>query len=298
MTAPRQVLPGTIYLVTRRCLERRFFLRPSAASNRLFLFILALAAHRFGIRLHAYCVLSNHFHLVLTDPRGTLPAFSQYLDSLVARSFNALLGRSEAFWSIGSFNAVALETPNDVIAKMAYVLANPVSAGLVEHARDWPGLWSTPERIGGTQLLARRPRSFFRRTGGLAESVALQLHRPDGFASAADFDRQLRDALAALEAGARAKARTERRTFLGAEWAMALKATARPATSASVGGLKPKVAARDADSRLAALRRLSDFVSAYRAALERWRAGVRDILFPAGTYHLRVAHAVRCAAPG
>ena len=55
------------------------FLCPSRELNELVLYILAVAAERSGILLHAYCFMSNHLHLVLTDPRGTLPAFEQYL---------------------------------------------------------------------------------------------------------------------------------------------------------------------------------------------------------------------------
>ena len=49
MTAPRQVLPGTTYLVSHRCSERRFFLRPSRLGNDVFRYLLAVAAQRYGI---------------------------------------------------------------------------------------------------------------------------------------------------------------------------------------------------------------------------------------------------------
>ncbi|HEY7725075.1 MAG TPA: hypothetical protein VH880_07070, partial [Anaeromyxobacteraceae bacterium] len=93
MTAPRQVLPGTTYLVTRRCAQRQFLLKPSKTTTDVFLYLLAVAARRFGIEVHAFCVLSNHFHLVVTDPHARLPAFHQFLDALVARALNASLGR-------------------------------------------------------------------------------------------------------------------------------------------------------------------------------------------------------------
>lgn len=62
MTVPRCILPGTTYLVTRRCAQRQFLLRPSAETTAIFRYVLALAVHRFGVQLHAACVLSNHFH--------------------------------------------------------------------------------------------------------------------------------------------------------------------------------------------------------------------------------------------
>src|SRR5512142_1269074 len=107
MTPPRRVLPGRSYLVTRRCSERRLFLRPSRLTNDIFLYVLALASRRYNVLVHAFCVLSNHAHLIVTDVEGRLPAFMQYLDSLVARSVNSSLGRFEGFWATdGSYSAV------------------------------------------------------------------------------------------------------------------------------------------------------------------------------------------------
>ena len=114
MTAPRQVLPGITYLVTRRCSQRQFLLRPSRASNQIFLYLLALAAARYRIRVHAFCVLSNHFHMIVTDPDAHLPAFHQFLDALVARAVNASLGRWEAFWAPNSYSAVRLLSPRTI----------------------------------------------------------------------------------------------------------------------------------------------------------------------------------------
>ncbi len=297
MTAPRQILRGTTYLVTRRCSERRFFLRPSAATNRMFLFILAVAAKRFDIQLHAFCVvLSNHFHLVLTDPRANLPAFSRYLDSLVARATNASIGRWEHFWAPNSYSAVALQTPQDVLAKMAYVLANPVAAGLVPHGHEWPGLWSAPESIGGEEIIVERPKAFFRPDGPMPTSAYLRLHRPHGFESAEAFDAQLLDALASLEAEAAARMGSENRRFTGAASVLAQRPNARPGPGEPRRRLNPRVASRDKWRRVQALSRLAKFLHAYREALAAWRKGIRNALFPPGTYLLRMNHGVLCAA--
>jgi hypothetical protein len=61
--------------------------------------------------------------------------------------------------------------------------------------------------------------------------------------------------------------------------------------------LSPRVAAGDKWKRIEALSRLAEFVAAYREALAAMRAGMRRVLFPAGTYALRVFHDVPCAAP-
>jgi REP element-mobilizing transposase RayT len=296
MTAPRPFLPGTAYLVTRRCTRREFLLRPSGATNELFLFVLARAALLYGICVHAFCVMSNHYHLVVTDPDARLPSFTQYLDALVARAMNAALGRSENFWATEECSVVELVTAADVVDKTAYVLANPVAAGLVRDAREWPGAWSAPEQLG-TQVALPRPKAFFRADGDVPAEVDLELSVPPGFASVDDFRRRVVEACAAREEGARRERRSSGRGFLGAAKVLAQKPWARPTRRAEpLGQLNPRVAARDPSKRTEALARLKAFVASYRRAWAAWRAGVRDTVFPPGTYLLRVTHRVRCEA--
>ena len=293
MTAPRQVLKGTSYLVTRRCLHRQFLLRPCAIVEQVFSYVLALSARRYGVRVHAYCVLSNHYHLVVTDPDARLPAFQQYLDAFVARAVNAHLGRWETFWAPSSFSAVALASAPDVVEKTAYVLANPVAAGLVPSGRQWPGLWSRPEDFGG-ELIVKRPAHFFAEKSHLPESVPLELSVPLGFESAAAFRAQVDGALAVREDEA------HRRTsgFLGADRVLAQRPLDRPRPCEPRRGLIPRVGARDRWKRVELIRRLKTFLSDYRVALREWRAGHRSPTFPAGTYLMRVAHGVTCAGAG
>lgn len=296
MTAPRQVLPKATYLVTRRCTQRQLLLRPSPLVNEIFLYVLGVALHRYGILLHAVCVLSNHYHLVVTDPGARLPAFGQYLDALVARCLNASLGRWESFWAPGSYSAVTPATPADVLDKVAYVLANPVAAGLVRTASEWPGVWSSPALIGAGRIVVQRPSHFFRANGGMPESVELELTVPPGFASADEFRALLLEALSEREALAARRLEEEGRSFLGARRVLAQSPTSRAASEAPRRGLKPRVAARDRWKRIEALARLREFLRAYREAWNAWRAGDRDAVFPAGTYGLRVLQGVPCAS--
>jgi putative transposase len=295
MTAPRQVLPGTTYLVTRRCAQRQFLLRPSAVTNGVFLYVLATAARRFEIQVHAYCVLSNHFHLLVTDPGARLPAFEQYLDSLVARALNASLGRWESFWAPSSYSAVALVSLADVLDKAAYVLANPVAAGLVRRGREWPGLWSDPAMIGGSPVEVKRPAMFFRPKGKMPEAVELELTPPPGFSSAEEFRDRLSAELSRREEQAGVELGSD--MVLGEGRILAQNPHARPATEESRRNLNPRIAALDKWKRIEALSRLTEFVDSYRAAWTKLKSGVRDVLFPAGTYWLRVAHGVPCVAP-
>jgi REP element-mobilizing transposase RayT len=298
MTLPRQILPGTTFLITRRCSERRFFLRPSRLTNDTFRFALAVASRRYGILVHAFCVLSNHYHLVVTDPHALLPSFMRDLNSLVAKATNSALNRWEKFWAPDSYSAVRLVNADDILQKMVYVLANPVAAGLVRHGREWPGLWSDPRRIGAAPKTLRRPREFFRAKGPTPVSVEFQLQRPPGFEGDEAFIETLNRELAEAEDRAAAELTREGRSFLGVYGVLSQQPHGRPATGEPRRALSPRVACRDKWGRIEALLRLADFVRAYREALEAWRSGVRDVLFPAGTWLMRVQHRAPCAGAG
>lgn len=298
MTAARQVLPNTTYLVTRRCAQRQLLLRPSAVTNQIFLYVLAVAAKRFDIKVHAYCVLSNHFHAIVTDVDARLPKFEQYLDSLVARAMNSVLGRWEAFWAPSSYSAVTLLEPSDVVDKSAYVLANPVAAGLVRSGREWPGLWSAPEQIGGDAIRVARPEHFFRRNGPMPQSAELQLTPPPGFESAAGFSTQLTKALECHEGRAILALESQERKFLGPKRVERQDPRARPSGCEPRRRLNPRIAGRDRWKRIEALSRLVGFLRAYRDARRAMQNGERNVVFPAGTYWLRVHCAVACAPAG
>jgi REP element-mobilizing transposase RayT len=290
MTPPRRVLPGISYLVTRRCSERRFFLKPTRTTTEIFLYVLAVAARRYGVLVHVACVLSNHCHLVVTDTKGQLPRFMQYLDSLVARAVNASIGRFEGFWAKdGSYSAVEPIDPSDVVGKIAYVLANPVAAGLVRRGAQWPGLWTAPEQIGTTTLTAHKPKVFFDPKSYLPATAELELTVPPHFPSAAEFRAVVSTELQALEA------KEQGRRFLGVARVLAQSPFARPAPGEPRFALNPRIAARDKWRRIEAIQRLKTFVEEYRQAWAARLSGATTVLFPAGTWLLRVLHGVQCA---
>jgi len=291
------MFPGTTYSVARRCAQREYLLRPGPEVNQLFLYVLALAAERYSVQVHAVCVLSNHYHLVVTDPEAQLPKFSQYLNALVARAMNRSLRRREAFWAPPPGSAVALASPDDTVAKVAYALANPVAAGLVRHGEDWPGVWLSPAAMNDKPIVVRRPDAFFRTVGELPETVELRLSAPPGFSSPEEFRDRAAGALARAEEEAAAKIESEKRTFGSAEIALATATSERPTSIAPRRNLNPCIAARDTATRIAALLKLKEFRKAYREAREKFRAGARDTVFPAGTYLMRVLHGVPCAVP-
>lgn len=296
MTAPRQVLEGTTYLVTRRASERRFFLRPSKQTTAILGYILAVMSERYGIVLHAVCVLSNHLHMVLTDPLARLPDFQRDVGSLVARTLNAELGRWDAFFEQDSYSAIPLETRDDVLAKMVYVLANPVAAGLVRRAREWPGLWSDPRLLGTEGVEFERPEGFFRENGPMPVRARLVFQPPPGFENDPQFAGELLHCLEKDEDRAAAALAREGRSFMGVARVLAQKWYARPRAGEFRRGLNPQVACRNKWKRMQALSCLRGFRDAYRGALATWRDGLRDVTFPPGTWLMRVLHGVECAA--
>jgi hypothetical protein len=213
---------------------------------------------------------------------------------------NALLARRDYFWASSSYSAVALQGPSDIVDKAAYVLANPVAAGLVRRGRQWPGLWLDPERLTHRELEFERPSRFFRPRGATAlpDRARLGLVAPPGFDSVQEFTRAVAIALESREALAAVELRSAGRPVRGAAAVLAQQPFARPRTQEPLGGLNPRLACRDKWRRIQALGNLAEFLAAYRLAFARWRAGALDVLFPHGTYLMRVLHGASCAAPG
>jgi putative transposase len=295
MSSPRQVLPGATYLITRRCTQRQFLLRPCDQTNNILRYCLALDATRFPVELHAFCFLSNHMHLVATDPTAILPEFMRYLDEMIARAVNASHGRCENLWARGSYSFVRLVDAQDIIDKTAYTLANPVTAGLVARSRHWPGVISDTRNVDGSPIMTRRPEAFFRQNGPTPEFCALRLTRPPGFATTADFVEPVERELRARENAATANAREHGGDFLGVRAVLRQDPTDSPRTSEPRGGLSPSIACHDRSRRIEALRLLKEFLDSYRRAWRDFCSGVRDVFFPAGTYMLRVQLGVRVA---
>lgn len=299
MSLPRQILPGATYLITRRCTQRQFLLRPSPLTNAIFFYCLALAAEKTGVLIHAVCVMSNHYHAVATDPFGRMPEFLEHLHKLVAKCVNASIGRWENLWSAEQPSLVKLVDDEDVLKRLVYTLTNPTESFLVERGKDWPGLITTPEMLLGAPLQIPRPDIFFRQEGPTPEVVTLRLTRPAIFQHLDDqaFALHLRKAVEHREAELRQKARSEGIAFLGVRRIRAQKHTDTPKSIEPRRNLKPRVAAANKWRRIEALRRLKSFVHDYREAWQRWKQGIRDVLFPSGTYAL-VRHAGAARAPG
>ena len=98
-------------MITRRILRRHRLLRPDSSVRQLFVFVLAVAALRYGILVHAFCVMSTHYHLVATDPLGVLPDFLAFFHRIVALGLKVLRKWEGAAWDDAQTSVVRLTTP-------------------------------------------------------------------------------------------------------------------------------------------------------------------------------------------
>jgi len=289
MSIPREVLPGRTYMITRRCTQRQFLMRPDPQTNNAFIYCLAEAADRYGIQVLFTAAMSNHHHTGIYDPHGNYPAFLEHFHKHFAKCQNALRGRWENFWASEQTSVVRLIDPSDVLDKMTYALTNPVKDGLVESAHHWPGVTSLRSVIHGTPLVAARPRHFFRDEGSMPNTVTLSFSRPKGFEhlSAGEFASLVTEKIRELETKVANERRQTGTPILGRRGVLKQRWSDRPTTREPRRGLDPRVAARSRWSRIEALLRNKTFRDAYAAARTSFQRGMRDVLFPAGTYWLR-----------
>ncbi len=289
MTRPRFIEPGEVVMGSRRCSEQRFFLRPSSITDQLFLYCLARAARITGVQLHEFQVLSNHYHVVLTDVRGNRPEFFRELNQFVARGVNASLGRWESFFAPGSYNAVVLLDGDAIERECLYTLCNVVEAGLVKLPEYWDGVCSWRLDYGESKRI-RRPLGFFRESNAsMLEEEVLTLVRPKGlYPELADAEARAKLRRRARERSHdhTAKLRAQGRAFMGMKRVRKQPVTRSAVSPSKRRGIRPTVASRDRSTRVAALQRYARFLEAYRAARLRFEAGARDVLFPVGTYLL------------
>lgn len=298
MSSPRQVLPNSTVFISRRCDERRFLLRPDDYVTQVFLYCLAYAAAECNIRVHGFTTLSNHFHLLATDVEGCLPVFMERCDGLLARALNAYWGRWESFFAPGSYSAVPLETPEDCLSKLTYILANPVAAGLTDHARRWMGATSVRWPFGVTRTFIRRDGQFFGPKSDLPAEVSLTLAPLPGFEDLAtsELDRLVRERVIARETEIRAEFRSAGRSFLGMDEVLRCDPESRPGTREPRRRMNPRVAGVDTEVRIKSIARWTSFTRMYRTAWLQWRDGDHTAVFPEGTWLMRVRHQAGCLA--
>jgi putative transposase len=235
MSFARQIVPGRTYLITRRCTQRQFLLRPDEETNNAFVYCYAYAAAKTGIETVAFIANSNHYHAVVVDRLGQVPVFLELFHKLLAKHQNRLRGREENFWASQQTSLVELVDETDVIDKVIYTLCNPVKDHLVERANEWPGATSLPSTLEGKSLRATRPARFFRAKGKMPSQVTLNCVRPPSLVQAEerDYRTMLSQAIASVERDAADERKRRGFSVLGAK---AILAQSPPLSRSNRGG--------------------------------------------------------------
>ncbi len=279
----RPVFAGETVMITRRCSQRQFLLRPDADTNQAYLYTLGLAAKRCGVDLIHAVAMGNHHHFEAFDRDGRRVELYHYQHELLARSMNCLRGRFEHFWDSAQTSVVRLVTVDDLIEKVVYAATNPVAAGLVARADQWPGVNTIKALLDKKPLVIKRPRHFF--SADMPESVTLTFRIPPEFGDEDQILARIRARIAEVEA---AKAAERAKTGARVVGRRAIRKQSwrdRPRTHEPRFGVSPQVACRDKWRRIEALARNRAFLSDYVDARTRWKAGLAT-LFPHGTYWL------------
>jgi len=282
---------NTAYLLTRNTSERRYFLRPSKELREAILYCIADAQSQHPVQIHAFCAMSNHIHVVLTDPDGTAPFFVQAMNQNIARYVNCSLGRFGAMWEGGARpNYCVLPESGDVLDKVVYTLTNPVKAGLVSQHNLWPGAISCVAQIAKGRITTKRPKKFFAKTDDptlLTRELILTpvpgavMMRPE------DYGRYLAQRVAEVEDAIAADHEAKGLQWLGRKECLKINPFDAPQTKWKPFKRNPKVSSKHDEARNAWILRLRRFIVPYDGAKKAFHEGNRDAPFPPGTFAMR-----------
>ncbi|KQZ43477.1 transposase [Duganella sp. Root1480D1] len=137
--APRTIFPGAIYHVTSRG-NRRAPIYHDQRDHLIWLDTLAETVEKHAFRIFAYCLMPNHFHLLLQTIHPNLSDGIHMLNATYCQHFNQRHGLTGHVIQ-GRFHAVNVDKNSQLLAVARYVSLNPVRARLAQDAADWP--WSS-----------------------------------------------------------------------------------------------------------------------------------------------------------
>lgn len=148
---PRVALGGYCYHVLNRGNGRRTIFHKDG-DLAAFVKLLRQAAERTPMRLLAYCLMPNHFHLALW-PRndGDLSNYMMWLLTAHVRRYHKHYHSSGHVYQ-GRFRSFPIQEDDHLLTVLRYIERNPVRAGLVNQAQDWPWSSASPPRFGSPLL--------------------------------------------------------------------------------------------------------------------------------------------------
>jgi len=255
---------------------------------------MAVKAKEMGIIIHATCVTSTHHHMVISDPNRELPNFLREMHRLIALSVKIYRKWEGPLWDNENPSVVELRTPQAVAEKIAYVLSNPVDIGAVYDAKHWPGVVTKLSELGTGVLKAKRPDVYFDENNEQwPQEVSLKLEMPpvleEYFDDPIDVIEQEYERLCQ---SARQKMKAEGRSFMGVDKILKLSPYKRAKSWEDLRSLNPTFAVGRGqhEARNEAIAILKHFRNAYRDAMDKWKARIRDVEFPMGTWWMVVFH--------
>jgi putative transposase len=136
----RLILPGVAVHITQRGNDRADCFRRDS-DYMVYLLHLCELAEKLECAVHAYCLMSNHVHLLITPATAEgCTGLMKNLGQRYAQYFNRAHERTGALWE-GRYHSCIVESPRYVLACYRYIELNPVRAGIVEHPHAYP--WSS-----------------------------------------------------------------------------------------------------------------------------------------------------------
>lgn len=135
----RIAYPGAYYHVTSRGNEQKDVFK-SRKDREKFLDYLMSATERYGAVIHVYCLMSNHYHLLLETPAGNLSQIMRHINGAYTTYFNVKRKRAGHLFQ-GRFKAILVEADEYAVELSRYIHLNPVRAGMAVEPREY--LWSS-----------------------------------------------------------------------------------------------------------------------------------------------------------
>jgi len=137
---------GALYHVTSRGNDRKAIFKDDS-DRELFLNTLARVTEQFHWICHGYCLMNNHYHLVIETPDGNLSKGMRQLNGVYTQAFNQRHRRVGHVFQ-GRFKGILVQRDSHLLEVCRYVVLNPVRAKAISHPREWK--WSSYRATAGT----------------------------------------------------------------------------------------------------------------------------------------------------
>lgn len=142
----RLALPGGIYHLIARGNDRQDVFQDKR-DRKLFLAVLEHSVERYGWLCHSYCLMDNHYHLLVETPKPNLSIGMRQLNGLYARRFNIRHGRCGHVFQ-ARFRSIVVQRDSHLLRTARYIVLNPVRAGVCTHPEQWT--WSSYRALAGS----------------------------------------------------------------------------------------------------------------------------------------------------